>query len=298
MLTSVISGSNNDRTRVLPEHVTWPSYRPYTVSVARVQRVSTAFTRVTFTGPELAHFGTAGLDQRIKLVLPLPETGMAHFPLTDDWYALWRQLDDARRNPLRTYTVLQPRPESCEIDVDFVRHGDVGHAARWLNTVTIGSAVAIVGPDARGEDPRAGIEWDPGHAHTLVLAGDETAAPAMCSILAGMDRMARGIAFIEVPELGDRRETHAPAGVEVRWLARSATVNPPLAAAVRDWTLNLLASAPKNESDRLKAGGLYAWLAGESSVVTRIRRTLVSEIGIGKRHVTFMGYWRAGHSEN
>jgi NADPH-dependent ferric siderophore reductase len=266
--------------------------------VARVQRLSAAFTRVTFAGPELAHFGTAGLDQRIKLVLPLPETGIAHFPLTDDWYAQWRQLDDARRNPLRTYTVIAPRPANCEIDVDFVRHGDDGHAARWLNTVTLGSAVAVVGPDARGADPRLGIEWDPGQAGTVLLAGDETAAPAICSILAGMDRTVSGIAFIEVPESGDCRDTDAPEGVEVRWLARSHRDTPPLTEAVRDWTIRLLATVPKTEADQLKSGGLYSWLAGEASVVKKIRRNLVSEIGLDRQQVTFMGYWRSGHAEN
>ena len=273
-----------------------PNYRPYAVSVARVQRLSPSFTRITFTGPELEHFGTEGLDQRVKLVLPLPETGLTHFPFAEDWFALWRNLDEEKRNPLRTYTVLEPRPDLQEIDIDFVRHGNEGQAARWLNEVTVGSEVAIVGPDARGENPRVGIEWNPRKAHTVLLAGDETAVPAIGAILANMNREARGIAFIEIPDLRDSRAIDAPAGVEVRWLARSVPGTALLGDAVRHWAKDLLASAP--ESDQLSSGGLYGWLAGESSRVTAMRRCLVSEVGLNPQYVTFMGYWRAGRSEN
>jgi len=177
-----------------------------------------------------------------------------------------------------------------------VRHGDEGEAARWLKDVTVGSEVAIVGPDARGEDPSVGIEFRPGRAHTVMLAGDETAAPAICAILARLDRKATGIAMIEIPDDCDSRPTDAPAGVEVRWLARSEPDSDNLATAVRDWSLRLLATAP--EVDDLKCGGLYGWLAGESSLVKGLRRFLVSEAGIDRRQITFMGYWRRGQSEN
>ncbi len=40
--------------------------------------------------------------------------------------------------------------------------------------------------------------------------------------------------------------------------------------------------------------GLYAWIAGESKVVTGLRRLLVNELGMDRRQVAFMGYWRRG----
>ena len=39
---------------------------------------------------------------------------------------------------------------------------------------------------------------------------------------------------------------------------------------------------------------LYAWIAGESKVVTGLRRHLVRGLGIDRRQVAFMGYWRQG----
>ena len=41
-------------------------------------------------------------------------------------------------------------------------------------------------------------------------------------------------------------------------------------------------------------GGTYAWIAGESKVVTGLRRALVKDLGIDRHQVAFMGYWRVG----
>ncbi|WP_197059533.1 siderophore-interacting protein, partial [Cryobacterium sp. MLB-32] len=89
---------------------TQPSYRPYGVSVSRVQLLSAGFTRITFTGTDLVHLGTGGFDQRVKLVLPLPDVGLGRFSFTEDWFTRWRELSNEWRNPLRTYTVQSPRP--------------------------------------------------------------------------------------------------------------------------------------------------------------------------------------------
>src|SRR3712207_604915 len=167
-----------------------PSYRPYRVSVRRIERLSPSFSRVTFTGPDLVGFGTAGHDQRVKILLPLPGVGFDHLGVDDpdviengDWYLRWRDLPDHLRNPLRTYTVRAVRPEFAEVDIDFAAHGDIGPASAWVRRAAEGDQLVLVGPDAEGEDPRAGIEWAPGSATSLLLAGDETAVPAISAIL-------------------------------------------------------------------------------------------------------------------
>lgn len=272
---------------------------------------------MTFTGPELHEFGTAGLDQRIKLVLPLPNYGIARLPSDETWYDIWRRLPDDRRNPIRTYTVRQVRPAVREVDVDFVTHGDGGPAARWVSSVITGDEIAIVGPVEGSENSRTGIEWRPGNARTVLIAGDETAAPAICSILASLPRDAKGCAFIEVPEEGDAQPTNAPAGVRVTWLSRSGATGghgSVLDAAVRDWTSRFLTAHQRGteldevdiERDMLWEvpdgtsldGELYAWLAGEASVIKALRRFLVSETGVDRRQVAFMGYWRDGRPEH
>jgi len=292
-----------------------PSYRPFAVSVARVQRLSTNFTRVTFTGPDLHKFGTAGLDQRIKIVLPLPGVGVSSFPQHEAWYEAWRDLPDEHRNPIRTYTVRHARPAQREVDIDFVTHGDAGPASRWVRAAIVGDEVAIVGPLADGDNPAVGIEWAPGNANTVLIAGDETAAPAICAILSALPRDARGCAYIEVPESGDAHDTFAPVGVTVTWLPRNgAGHGSALENAVKGWTARFItahasgADLPDIDVDEsilwevpdgsALDGELYAWLAGEASVIKRLRRFLVSDVGIDRRQVAFMGYWRDGRAEH
>ena len=38
----------------------------------------------------------------------------------------------------------------------------------------------------------------------------------------------------------------------------------------------------------------YAWIAGESWLVKALRRALVTELGVERSRVAFMGYWREG----
>jgi NADPH-dependent ferric siderophore reductase len=316
MLTSLAEAAPRER----------PAYRSFRVQVARVERLAPHFTSVTFTGDDLEGFGTAGLDQRVKVVLPLPEIGFAAFPDGDDWYGAWRELPAGLRNPFRTYTVRAVRPHAREVDIVFVGHGDVGPASAWAASAEPGDEIVLIGPDEQSPGRAVGIDWRPGAVDTLLLAGDETAAPAIASILESLPDDAKGIALIEVPADGDRLEVRAPAGVEVRWLSRADAGCPHgglLVPAVRDWVVRHLAAiGVARASDEAAAaldaaehddlpdtplwdvpeghsldGDCYAWLAGEASAITTLRRFLVREAGLDRRQVAFMGYWRMGRAE-
>ena len=328
MLTSLAEATLRER----------PAYRSFRVQVARVERLTPHFSRITFTADDLVDFGTAGLDQRVKVVLPLPEIGFTAFPDDEDWYSAWRELPDALRNPFRTYTVRAVRPDAREVDIDFVGHGDGGPASAWAATAAPGDEIVLIGPDEHSAGRAIGIDWRPGDVETLLLAGDETAAPAISAILESLPPDARGVALIEVPGADDRLELRAPAGVEVRWLPRAeaeAGHGSLLVPAVRDWVVRHLgaraAVAARLESavnggidvhaDAAAAlaaaeqadlddgplwdvpeghsldGECYAWLAGEASAITTLRRFLVREAGLDRRQVAFMGYWRLGRAE-
>ncbi|MFC9917710.1 siderophore-interacting protein [Agromyces binzhouensis] len=306
-----------------------PAYRGFRANVARVRRLTPHFTRVTFAGEELAEFGTAGLDQRVKVVLPLGDSGFAHFPDGEDWYSAWRELPAGQRNPFRTYTIRAVRPEDREVDVDFVAHGDTGPGSAWATHARPGDEIVLVGPDELSTGRTVGIDWRPGAVDTVLLAGDETAAPAICAILESLPADAEGAAIIEVPSADDELEVAAPVGVEVRWLARAEaqTHGERLVPAVRDWVARTCwlrdcsdpASAAAESARRTPAaleaaadadgvlwdvpegtsldGDCYAWLAGEASVITALRRFLVREAGLDRRQVAFMGYWRRGRAE-
>jgi NADPH-dependent ferric siderophore reductase len=302
-----------------------PGYRVFESAVGDIQRMSPHFVRVTFRSDDLREIGWDGPDQRIKVVLPLEGSGFDDVPKGDDWFSAWRALPDERRNPIRTYTIRAARPQQGELDVDFVAHGDSGPASRWIAAARVGDPIRLVAPDATSAEESGGWEWNPGTARTLLIAGDETAVPAMGAILEQLPGDARGAVFLEIPEASDALDLAAPAGVEVRWLARDASAEDygaclveaviawadgwvaadPAAAAVPATVPVAVRELPALGDEELvwevpepaDDGGLYAWLAGEASAITTLRRHLVKRLGVDRRRVAFMGYWKLGRAE-
>ncbi|WP_431277924.1 siderophore-interacting protein [Leifsonia poae] len=302
-----------------------PAYRPYRARVARLTPLTPHFTRVTFESPDFRIFGTDRLDQRIKIVFPLADGSLAGLGVDDeeslasgDWYDQWRALPDHLRCPFRTYTVRGVDQAANQLDVDFVAHGDGGPAAQWLAAASVGDEVIVVGPDARSINSDQGIDWRPGDATDLLLVGDETAAPAIISILESLPAHRRVHAFIEVPDAADRLPLDLPDHFSVTWLDRAGGVNGcELVPAVERWvaahpeTVEAAAAARVQQLDDIDIdletlwelpehapSGLYAWIAGESGTVKTIRRLLVTRNGVDRGRVAFMGYWRLGKSEN
>ncbi|MBC9937470.1 MULTISPECIES: siderophore-interacting protein [unclassified Leucobacter] len=304
--------------------------------VAWVERPCPTFARVAFRGPELEWFGTPGrtFDQRIKVIFP-PHAGDLPDLAPDTWYPEWLELPEEARGAMRTYSIRDVCVDATgtEVVVDFVLHlapGTSGPAALWASGARAGDEVLLVGP-RRGRLDGGGIEFDPGAAPRVLLAGDETAAPAIARILEDAPHDLVGDAFIEMPGDGERLDIRAPRGVELRWLSRfseapgSALVPSVLAslgtsaAALEGYgqrgvgsSVEGLTGAGEPAGDELlwetpsfsglgepldaarERGERYYWIAGESSVVTRLRRHLVRDLGVSRHQVAFMGYWREG----
>ncbi|NLU78876.1 siderophore-interacting protein [Micromonospora sp. HNM0581] len=294
-------------------------WRLFAVEVRSVRRLSPSFVRVTFTGPDLDRFADNGYDQRIKLAFPLPDQVGVHLPQGPDWYACWRALPVEERNPIRTYTVRAVRPELNEVDVDLVLHGDGGPATRWARRVGAGDRIAVVGPDSAYDGDHGGVEFRPPSSGCLLLAGDETAVPAISGICERLPHEARGRVLLEVPAAGDALPLVMPPGIQVTWLPRgSGGYGSRLVAAVTAAAGDLLAGAATSRSvpvpqpvndvdvdreilwevpDAPPSAPLYAWLAGEAGVIRTLRRHLVDERGLDRRAVAFMGYWREGRAD-
>lgn len=337
MLTSPVrDGHALDHRRA---SLNYPAYRPFSARVSRVLPIGRHLVRVSFTGDDFEVFGTTGLDQRVKIVFPgdgaLPDLGQGDDAaiLAGDWYARWRALPDAERPAFRTYTVRAIDSAAARLDVDMVLHdpapGGDGPAARWLRQVEAGDEVLIVGPDARTADPLIGCDWRPGAARTVLLAGDETAAPAILSILESLAPGIRAQAFVEVASSADIQRIVPTARHRVTWLARDAgcetaqgfqAVAPRgelLQRSLENWVgghraeLTAALDASPHTLDDIDVdtellwdspidptgNDFYAWIAGEAAVVKRLRRYLVSDVGVSRRAVAFMGYWREGRSE-
>jgi NADPH-dependent ferric siderophore reductase len=220
---------------------------------------------------------------------------------------------------MRTYTVRDVVGTGVDtrLVVDFVLHlaeGATGPASSWAAAAQPGDRLVVIAP-RRGQD-FGGVEFDPGTARRLLLVGDETAVPAVAAILEQLPPGARGTAFLEVPVSGDALELDSPVGVEVVWLPRDgaplgqrlheavvAHLGSPVVSSltaeeeVEDtvWETPTFSSSGEQIAAAATAhSDLYAWIAGESAVVTGLRRHLVRGQGIDRRQVAFMGYWRQG----
>ena len=152
----------------------------------------------------------------------------------------------------------------------------------------------------------------PGNAKQILVAGDETAAPAIANIAASLGADVVGTILVEMPTLEDTWPLTAPPGVEVRLLCRDGEAP----GSLLERELHALTWPPKPsgivpaEEFHDDAGTLwdepvgdadgehFAWLAGESGAVKRMRRLLVSERGCPRDRVAFMGYWRRGRAES
>lgn len=326
----------------------------FEATVVAIEDLSPSFRRVTLGGPGLEDFGVAGhpRDLRFKLVIPPagatePTFDLLGFLSADhepgmSWYQSWLQLDPAVRGCMRTYTVREWRDDARELVVDMVLHTDAdghsGPAASWAQTAEVGHRLHIIGPSRLAGPEYGGVEFAPGDARQILLAGDETAVPAIASILDSL-RAAEvaGRAILEVPSPADFLEIDAPPGIEVQWLPRGSAAHgellePAVRAAVRAES-RVLAEVGAPESVRRSSGvdledvdidaeilwdvpaaltqaaqgssdgtsedarPFYAWIAGEAGPVKRLRRYLVQEVGVARRQVAFMGYWRQGRAE-
>ncbi|AUH69693.1 MULTISPECIES: siderophore-interacting protein [Gordonia] len=307
-------------------------------AVGAVQRLSPNFVRITFTGAGLTGFGNPGatFDQRMKLIFPPAAGELPELSDSDTWYQDWLAIPEDRRGAMRTYSIRDLRIDdggATEFDVDFVLHlapDKTGPASSWAAAAAVGDELLIVGP-RRGRLDGGGVEYMPGAAERVLLAGDETAAPAIARILEDAPADLAGAAYIEIPEPDDALPIDAPEGVAVHWLPREgagqgvrlhAAVLGHLGESAGD--LDGAVDAPDTDAlvwetptfsglgEEIHAGSghdgtghdetgrdgraaqAYYWIAGESRVVTTLRRRLVKDLGIPRAQVAFMGYWREG----
>lgn len=275
-------------------------------------------------------------DQRIKVIFPNAAGSLPDFSVADEsWWTSWMEIPEDERGSMRTYTVRDVVGDGPEtrLVVDIVTHehdgahGDTldGAGNAWAQQATAGKRLVLMAP-RRGYD-FGGIEWAPGQATRLLLVGDETALPAIRGILRDLPADASGAAFVEVPVDGDvPADVTTPNDVALTWLPRNGDARgealhaavlahltgeaPTEALTVTDdeidpdlWETPVYSSSGEAvaEATAVPTGqapyaGLYAWIAGESRVVTGLRRKLVNDLGLDRKQVAFMGYWREGVS--
>ncbi|MFE5583817.1 siderophore-interacting protein [Kitasatospora sp. NPDC056531] len=252
------------------------------VEVVAVRRITPRTTRVTFEAETLADTVGTAPDQQLKLCFPRPGQREPVLPAPQDdpmgWYQAYVAIPEAERPLLRSFTLRRREPGTRRIEIDFVLHGDTGPAAGWALRAAPGDRLGMVGPSALYAPPvplaevAADTDW-------VLLAGDETALPAIATLLEALPEGERAYVWIEVADRAERQELESRADLEVQWLYRDgAAPGTVLTEAFRDAVL--------------PGGEPFVWLAGEAGAVRAIRRWLIEEQGVPKSDIDFTGYWR------
>ncbi|MEV4031730.1 siderophore-interacting protein [Streptomyces umbrinus] len=250
------------------------------VDVVRTVDITPGMRRVTLGGEQLRAFTTAdgftrpgfespGFDDDLAFYFPYPGQRDPVLPVQGEAKLIVPK--DPR--PLsRAYTVRRWDPEAGELDVDFVKHG-VGAGTTWAYRTQPGDRIHLSGPSTSKAFP-TGADW-------FLVAGDDTALPAIGRLLDELPPDARAQVFIEIAEDAHRQELRELPGVDVTWLVRpGATAG----------TESLLTETVR--SAEWWSGQAFAWLAGEHTAVRDIRRHLVEDRGVPKEDIDFAGYWR------
>jgi NADPH-dependent ferric siderophore reductase len=240
--------------------VTAPDARPVDViTVASVADVTPTVRRVVLHGtPDAA----AAAGPTVSLLVPRVGDPEPQWPtIARDGRIVWPA--GSHGVSLRSYTARRQDP------------GD-GPAAAWAAAAEPGAPLAVAGGAPLGHRPAA----------ELLLAGDETALPAIGRILGEAAPGARGLVLVEVADRYEEQPLPRPAGIEVRWLHRGA-VPPGESSLLADAVAALHRPAGRD---------LFAWVAAESAAVRAVRADLRGRWELGRAQHHAIGYWRRGRA--
>jgi NADPH-dependent ferric siderophore reductase len=237
----------------------------YAVSVRRVARLTPRMVRVTFGGEALEGFIWNGPAAHLKLIFGEPADRPSG--------------EHSARPVMRTYTPRRFDAATRELVVDFVIHG-TGPASDWAAQAAPGQTLTLAGPGrSYAVDPAA--DW-------YLLVGDDTAIPAICTILEALPSAAPKRVLLEVADASEEHPLDAPLGnAELTWLRRGGDVvraGRALEAAVR-------ALDPPPGSGRV-------YVACEAGAMRRIRQHLLHDRALPREHLVTRGYWKLGETDH
>ena len=254
-----------------------PARPQIVLSVVRTEWLTPRMVRVVAGGPGFADLvGNAFTDKYTKLVFVKPE--LALLP-PYDLAALRESLPQEHWPVMRTYTIRWIDEAAQQLAIDFVVHGTEGVAGPWAASAVVGDPL-VLGGAGGAYAPSADCDWH-------VLAGDESALPAISSALAYMPADARGVAHIEIDDDTDLQTLATPAGVRLDWIRRGTDrVTTRLADAVDE----TLAALPADAT-------VQVFAHGERESMKAVRAVLAGR-GVARDRISLSGYWAYGRTED
>jgi NADPH-dependent ferric siderophore reductase len=242
------------------------------LEVISVTDITPLMRRIRLKG-DLEGFASVGHADHIKVfifpegvepkIVPIGERGA--------------EFADGERPEMRDYTPRYWSVAEGWIDLDFVLHGD-GPASGWAAQSAVGQNLLIAGPRGSLVVPAA-YDW-------YLLAGDETALPALGRRIEELPAGAKILAIIEVDSLAEEQTFKTKANLSLTYLYRDGRPA---------GTTSLILDAIK--SMNFPTGDAYAYIAGESSMSKSVKANLIETRGFNPEYVKAAGYWLRGTAD-
>ncbi|MTH35865.1 siderophore-interacting protein [Paracoccus limosus] len=249
------------------EEMRWPSPadagKPPTnfglVRVGTTQRIARDFLRLRLHGADLDRLAHAD-SMHFRLVLPPQGDAAPEWPrMGANGQTLWPSGAKTLHRPV--YTVRAIDAAAGWLDTDIFLHPG-GRVTDWALSAPAGQKVGLSGPSGGGVPFRS----------RLLLAGDETAYPAMARIIAARPD-AQGQVWLlgasgdyPFPDSPGLMRQHLPGGA------------PALTARLRD-------DPPPADA--------FLWMAAEKAAIGALRELIFDQIGHDKHQTHLAAYWSA-----
>ena len=247
---------------------------PKRVEVVSVSAIAPRLVSVLVAGEDLDGFADAAPTSHLKVFLPADGQDAPSLPEYTPDGAVYA--DEGPPPTVRTYTPRGYDPATKTLEIQFLLHGE-GPASAWAQRAKPGDKLAVAGPGGRFSlEPVADHWW---------LAADESAIPAVATLLEALPETTTVDVHVEVDGPDDEIELPGPVKTTITWHHRRAhdAYGEELAAAARE------AASP---------GGARIWVACEAAAMRDIRRYFTRERGIPVAQLVTRGYWRTGEQNH
>jgi len=247
---------------------------PRHVEVVAIERPAARWISMTLRGEQMEGFKVEAPTAHVKLFLPTDgQTDVPAMTTGPDGRLVWAE--GAVPPAIRTYTPRRYDAATHTLEVQFLLHGD-GPASRWAERAEVGHGLVVVGPGGR-------FVMD-GEARRWWIGGDESALPAIGTLLESLPAAAEAEVHVEVADDGAKLALPARDRTRVHWHPRRSrnAFGAELLDAARS------ADAPAD---------MRFWIACEAAAMRDVRRHLLVDRGVPRSAVTTRGYWRIGQTD-
>ena len=228
---------------------------PRPVEVVSVAKLTPRLVSVLVRGDALDGFRIEAPTAHVKVFLPA----------------------DGQEDPaVRTYTPVRFDEASRTLELQFVLHG-TGPASEWAERAGPGDKLEVAGPGGRFVLDETATHW--------WLAADESAIPAVATLLEALPATATADVHIEVADATDEIAFDSQAKTTVSWHHRRS---PGAFGAELDEAARA-ADIP---------AGARIWVACEAAAMRGIRRYFRNDRGLPPDSMVTRGYWRLGEANH